>query len=190
MRAASPRKGEFFRARSPHQPRKPIVSFDAAGLVIKSVLLIALSRELLLDRPRPHPHGRIFDRDDVFERRRPGAPPTLDQMQVLTRALIIGFRTEVRHVDYKRITLPMATRVAIPLAYAGRQMRASIHDDVALPPLALPDVVEDRDAARSLHDAPEAAGRGSELGQSAGQAAIRQLAVLRTIMAIHARGVV
>ena len=121
---------------------------------------------------------------------RPGAPPAFDQMQVLARALKIGLRTEVRHVDYERITLPMATRVAVPLADAGRQVRASIHDDVALPSLALPDVVEDRDAARSLHDAPETAGRASEFGESAGQAAIRQRAVLRTIMAIHARGVV
>ena len=84
----------------------------------------------------------------------------------------------------------MATQIAIPLANVGRQMRACVHDDVALPPLALAHVVEDRDAARRLHDPAEAAGRASELGQPAGQAALPQRAVLRTIVAIHARGVV
>src|SRR6266576_5366205 len=67
-------------------------------------------------------------------------------------------------------------------------MRVSVHDDVALPPLALTHVVEDRDATRRLHDPPEAAVVGSKFGQPAGQAALRQRTVLRTIVAIHARG--
>ena len=91
--------------------------------------------------------------------RRPGARPALDQVQVLARALEIGLRTEVRHVDDERVALPVAARVAVPLADVGRQMRASVHDDVALPALALAHVVEDRDAARRLHDPAEAAGR-------------------------------
>ena len=64
----------------------------------------------------------------------------------------------------------------------------SVRLATALPPLPLTHVVEDRDAARRLHDPAEAAGRASELGQPAGQAALRQRTVLRTIVAIHARG--
>src|SRR5262245_8185719 len=67
-------------------------------------------------------------------------------------------------------------------------MRSSVHDDVALPPLSLPHVVEDRYAALCLHDPPEA--DVSEFGQPTGQAALRQGGVLRTVVAIHARGVV
>src|ERR1700681_2767139 len=188
--AATLRKGELFHARSPHQPRQAIVSFDAARLVIKSVVLVALPGELLLDGPWPRPHRRIFDRHDVFKRGWPGARPALDQMQVLARALKIGLPTEVRNVDHERIAFPMATRVTIPLADAGRQMRTAVHDDVPLPALALTHVVEHRDSALCLHDSAEAAGRGSKFGQPANQAAIRQRAVLRIIVAIHARGVV
>ena len=59
--------GAFFHARSTQQTRKGIVSFDAARLVIKSILSIALLGELLRDRPRPRPYGGIFDRHRVFE---------------------------------------------------------------------------------------------------------------------------
>src|SRR5437588_13114856 len=111
-------------------------------------------------------------------------------MQVVPRALIIRLWTEVRHVDHERVALPAATRVAIPLADAGRQMRTSVHDDVALPPLALAYVIEDGDAARRLHDPAKAAGRRSKLGQPAGQAALRQGTVLGSVIAIHACGVV
>ena len=91
-------------------------------------------------------------------------------MQILARALKIGLRTEVRHVDDEGIALPVAARVAIPLADAGRQMRASVHDDVALPPLSLTHVVEHRDAARRLHDPPEAA----DWPPNSGSPAVRQ----------------
>ncbi len=84
----------------------------------------------------------------------------------------------------------MATGVAIPLANIGRQVRASVHDDVALPPLALPDVVEDGDAAGRLHDPAKAPGRASKLGQPARQTALCQGTVLWTVIPIHARGVV
>src|ERR1700676_2392762 len=85
----------------------------------------------------------------------------------------------------------MTSRVAIPLADIGRQMRTSVHDDVALPPLALTHVVEHRDAAWCLHDPTEApAERCAEFGQPAGQAALAQRSVLRTVLAVHARGVV
>src|SRR5947208_8199596 len=155
-----------------HQPRETIVAFEAARLGIKPVLFIALPRELLLDGPRPRPHGRIFDRDLVGEGLWPCARPALNQVQVLARSKDIGFRTEVGHVDHKRVALPMAARVAEPLTDVGRQMGASVHDDVALPSLPLTHVVEDRDAARGLHDPAETAGVAAKYERPAGQAAL------------------
>src|SRR6202049_3987900 len=84
----------------------------------------------------------------------------------------------------------MAARAAIPLADVARQVRAAVHHDVALPALALADVVEDRDAARRLHDAAEAAGGAAKLRQAAGEAALAERTVFRAIAAVHARGVV
>src|SRR5258708_22064745 len=111
-------------------------------------------------------------------------------MQVLARALKVRLRAEVRHVDNERIPFPMTMGVTVPLADIGRQVRTSVHDDVALPPLPLTYVVEDRDGARRLHDPAKAAGWAAKFRQPAGEAAVRQLAVLRTVMAIHARRVV
>src|SRR5262245_38275942 len=168
------------------------VSFDAARLVINPVFLFVLFGELLDDRPGTRPHGWICKCRDVFKRGWPGASPALDQVQVLARAAIVGFRTEVGHVDNERVALPMAARVAEPLTDVGRQVRASVHDDVALPPLALTHVVSDRNAAWRLHDAAEAAAAvaGAKLRQPEGQAAVGQRAVFWTIMTVYARGVV
>src|SRR5216683_1334660 len=165
IRTSSLRKGEVFHARSTQQPREAIVSFDAARLVINSVPLIALLGELLLHGPGLSPHCRIFDGHDIFERGWPGPRPALDQVQVLARAPIIDFRTEIHHVNDEGITLPTAARVAIPLADAGRQMGTPVHDDVALPALPLAHVIEHRDAAGRLHDPAEAPAEcGSKLG--------------------------
>jgi hypothetical protein len=80
---SSLRKGEFFHAPSMQQSREAEVSFDAAGLVINSVLPVALLSEIFLGSPWPRPHGRIFDRDLVCECGLAGPCPALDQMQVL-----------------------------------------------------------------------------------------------------------
>src|SRR5215510_1149990 len=70
-------------------------------------------------------------------------------------------------------------------------MWTSIHDDVALPALALPHVIEDRDAAGRLHDAAEAAAeRGAEFGEAQGQTALRERRIFRIVMAVVARRVV
>src|SRR5262249_54377405 len=85
----------------------------------------------------------------------------------------------------------MAARVAVPLADVSRQMGAPVHDDTALPALPLTHVIEHRDAARRLNDPAEAPAEcSSELGQPARQAALRQTAVLRTVIAVHAHSVV
>src|ERR1700730_7541027 len=85
----------------------------------------------------------------------------------------------------------MAARVAIPLADVSRQIGAPVHDDIPLPTLPLTHVIEHRDAAGRLDDPAEAPAEcGSKLGQPARQAALRQTAVLRTVIAIHAPGVV
>src|ERR1700686_1607113 len=126
-------KGALFHAPSMNYPRETIVSLNAARLVIKSVILVALPGELLLGGPRPRPHGRIISCHGVFERRRSGPCPTLHQMQVLPRPLEIGLGTEVRHVDHERIALPVAARVAIPLADIGRQMEAPVPGNITFP---------------------------------------------------------
>src|SRR5712671_1534901 len=110
------RKGGFFHARSTHQPRKGIVSLDAARLVIDSIFLLALMGEFPLDGPWPHPHGRIVDRDLISKLSRAGPRPAFDHMQVLPRTPKVSLRTEVRDVDDESISLPVATRIAKPLA--------------------------------------------------------------------------
>src|SRR5215475_11647335 len=96
MRAATLLIRDFFGARSAHQARMAVISFDAARLGVEPVRFLALPGELLLNGPRTSPHGRIFDGHDVFQRGRAPARPTLDQMKVLTGALVVGLRTEVR----------------------------------------------------------------------------------------------
>ncbi len=173
IRTSSLRKGKLFHAPPVQQPWQAIVSFDAARLIINSVLLVALLSELLLDSPRLYPHGRVLDGDLVFEGVGAGPRPALDQVQVLARALKIGLRAEVRHVDNERIAVPIAARIAVPLPDVGRQVGTPVHDDVPLPALTLTHVIEHRDAAWRLHDPPEApAERRTKLGQTAGQAAV------------------
>src|SRR3984893_15052710 len=83
IRTSSLGKSTLFHAPSMQHPREAHVSFDAARLVINSVLLVALPGELLLGGPWPRPHGRIFDRDLVREGLWPAARPALNQVQVL-----------------------------------------------------------------------------------------------------------
>src|SRR5215470_4312801 len=188
--AASVREGALLHPPSVQQSRQAVVSLDAARLVIDPVLLLALPGELLLHGPGPGPHGRILDQDLIRQSLWPGACPALDQMQILARPEHVGLGTEVGHVDHERIAFPMAAGVAEPLPDAGRQVRTSVHDDIALPALALIHVVEDRDATRRLHNSAKAAAeQAAELGQPAAQAAVRQAVVLRTIAAVEARDV-
>src|SRR4029077_7799321 len=128
-------KGAVCHATAVQQSRQAEVSFDTGLLVVNSVLLVALLCELLLGSPWPPPYRRIFDRDLVYEGLWPGARPALNEVHVLARAEEIGLRTEVGHVDHERVALPAAARIAEPLADIGRQVRAPVHDDVALPAL-------------------------------------------------------
>src|SRR5207244_8246358 len=65
--ASSLGKGALFHAPTVQQPRQAEVSFDAARLVVNSVLLVALLGELLLGGPWPRPPGLIFDRALVLQ---------------------------------------------------------------------------------------------------------------------------
>src|SRR6516164_8693154 len=67
VRAATLLVRGFFGARSAHQARKAVISFDATRLGIEPVGFLALPGELLLDGPRTRPHGRVFDGRDIFE---------------------------------------------------------------------------------------------------------------------------
>src|SRR5215475_8972914 len=110
-------KCDIFHASSMEQAREAKVSFDTARLDIKPILLLTLPGEFLYHGPWSRPYCRILDGDPVFERGRASSCPALDEVQILARALKISFRREVRHVDHECIALPMATRVAVPLAY-------------------------------------------------------------------------
>src|SRR5262245_43886462 len=123
MRSPTLAKGQLIDALSLQQSRVPVISLDAARLVVNSILLFALPAEFLLYGPGPRPHRGIFDCDGVVEGGRACPCPAFDHMQVLARATIIVLRTEVRNVDHERIALPAAARVAVPLADAGRQVR-------------------------------------------------------------------
>src|SRR5262249_42608158 len=83
IRTSSFRKGELLHSPSMQQPREAKISFDAARLGIKSVVLVALPSELLADGPRLRPHRRVLDGHHVFKRGRGDARPALDHMQVL-----------------------------------------------------------------------------------------------------------
>src|SRR5262249_27071935 len=70
-------------------------------------------------------------------------------------------------------------------------MGTSVHDNVALPALALAYVVKDRDAARCLNDTAEASAKsGAEIRQTAGPAPISESSALRAMVAIDASDVV
>src|SRR5262249_27015664 len=155
------------------QSGETIVAFQAPRLGINPVLFVALSAEFLSHGPWPRPHSRIFYRDLVGEGLWPGARPALDEMQILARSEYIGLRTEIGHVDHEGVAFPMTARVAEPLTDVGRQVRTAAHHDVTLPPLTLTHVIENRDAARGLHDLAETAGGAAEFRQPRGQAALR-----------------
>jgi hypothetical protein len=67
MRAAPLPISDFFGARSAHQARMAVISFDTTRLGVKPVRFLALPGELLFDGPRTRPHGRIFDGRVIFE---------------------------------------------------------------------------------------------------------------------------
>src|ERR1700751_1937619 len=80
----------------------------------------------------------------------------------------------------------MAARVAEPLPDVGRQVGPSVHEDVALPSLPLTHLIEDRDAARGLHDPAEPPGIAGKHRQSRAKAPLSIRTVLRTLGAVHA----
>src|SRR6266550_349418 len=170
------RKGVFSHPVSLQQPRETVVSFDAARLGIYSVFLVVLQSEFLFGGPWPRPHSRIIDCYGIVKRRGAGPCPAFHHVQILARSLKIGLRGEIRNVDHEGVALPAPTRVAVPLANAGGQMGAAVHDDIALPPLALTHVIEHRDPAGRLHDASKAdaigdRSKGANLRHAAHQAA-------------------
>src|ERR1043166_7721800 len=70
-------------------------------------------------------------------------------------------------------------------------MGASVHDDVALEPLALTGVVENRDAAGALDNAKEVAPeRGGQVWNRSRQAPVSEAAVFRAVVPVHPAGVV
>src|SRR5207237_1735232 len=85
--------------------------------------------------------------------------------------------------------------IAPPLADVRRQMRAPVHDDIALETLALADVVVHADAARRLHNLADLVVRPVGTGESGPVAASRYVArqtphdqavVFRIVGTVHA----
>src|SRR5204863_4834627 len=98
----------------------------------------------------------------------------LDEMQVLAGSLIVGLRREVGDVDDERVAVPVAARVAMPLAdVRGKMRRAGDWNH------ALPAFIEDRDRAGRLHDLLHA-----EVRKPAGEASLTESEIFRTVRAI------
>src|ERR1051325_1166258 len=78
------------------------------------------------DCPRPRPGGGIFERDLVFERVRANTPELFDHMQVFRRSHEVTLRVKIRGVDDQRLSLPMAPRIAVPLANRRWKVRPAV----------------------------------------------------------------
>ena len=112
----------------------------------------------------------------VVERIGSDAAPTFDEMQVLPGAFEVRPVAEIRGVDHQRVALPMATRVAQPLADVLIEMPSPIErDDAGLVHLLL----KNRHVSRSLHDLIVVVVPGRDPRQrGANDAALIQVAVL------------
>src|SRR5215471_5834793 len=117
------RKSGLFNAPSMQKSRESVVAFNAAWFGINPVLLVALLAELLVDGPRSGPHRRILERDLVGERRRPGARPALDEVQVLPRPEGIGVAVYAHRVVMgNRFGSSRRRRRFVMAPHAGRQL--------------------------------------------------------------------
>src|ERR1700755_1705168 len=65
IRTSPFRKSGLFHAPSMQKSRESVVAFNAAWFGINPVLLVTLPAALLLDRPWPAPHRRVFHRSLV-----------------------------------------------------------------------------------------------------------------------------
>src|SRR4030095_9948876 len=119
----------------------------AARLVIDRVRLGVLAHHFDLGGPRLLPCRAVIHRDDVLQVVGSDTCETFDEMQVLARALIVGFRREVRHINDERVAFPVTSGVAMPLPDLRWDMWGSGHRYDALPPF-----LENRRGARRLHD--------------------------------------
>src|SRR5215469_8273058 len=108
IRAFALGKQRLFHPPSVQDSWQPEISLDAARLGIDAVFLVALFGEFLFHCPRMRPHRRVFDRHLIRQAPRTRACPAFNQMQILPRALKVRLRTEIGHVDDKRIAFPVS----------------------------------------------------------------------------------
>ena len=153
-----------------------------AGVLVHP--LAALHRQRRRERPREG--GRIVDGELVEQRVAGHAPEAFRQAQGRTGADRGGHRRveaghlvgEVRRLDHQGVAVPVAARVAHPLADAGRQVAAAVerHDARVVHHL-----VQDHDVVGRLEDLQVlvVAGRDDRrTGVEPEQAALREPAVL------------
>src|SRR5262249_29863054 len=107
-------------------------------------------------------------------------------MPVFARTHEVGLRTEIGDIDHQCLALPSAPRIAKTLTDVARKMGTAVDRNNALPPLALPHIIENRHGCLSLNDTPEAA----EIGQYCRHATLRHTAVLWIIHSIEVAGAV
>src|SRR5438094_9367399 len=106
---------------------------DFVIALVAGVLEQALGAALEPDdrRPRRRPRRRIVDRDCVIDSIGRDGREAFDGMQVIGRAHEVVLRREVGRVDDERPTFPVSSRVALPPAKRGRQVRTPVQIDDA-----------------------------------------------------------
>ena len=89
----------------------------APGFFIDPILGVVLFLVFLLDGPGSRPRGWILDRDAVLDGARIQTCPAFDEMKIFLGSLEVGLWAEIGDVHHQRIPLPVASRVAPPLAH-------------------------------------------------------------------------
>ena len=92
---------------------------------------------------------RVVDGEPVVDGLVVDARVALGQVQGVARPAEVGLRGEVRGFDDQRVTLPVAARIAQPLADRFRDMRAAVERD---DPRLVDQLLVDDDVARHLED--------------------------------------
>src|SRR5258708_348467 len=106
-------------------------------------------RQRNLDGPGLRPGGRIVNRELIGEGVRIETFEALGKFHVRAASPKRVLVREIRGLDDKRITLPMASRVALPQANVRWKMRTAVRWD---DPDLVPHLDEYRNDARALHD--------------------------------------
>src|SRR5262245_56109457 len=98
-------------------------------------------------------------------------------MEILAGAPVLGFGSEIRHVDDQRVAFPPASRIAPPLAQLGRRMWCRRDRDHTLVTLSLEEVIVECHGRRRLDDPAVP----TEFGQTATKTPFVAATILGTV---------